>query len=289
MFNQYFGNYLLNRSIISNESLKEALQVSDSTRVKLGVLAINAGLLTAAQVNEIQGLQKTMDKRIGEIAVLKGYLTANQVDELLGQQKNSYTQLSQTLVDMNLMTMEQLEKALNDYKRDSGLTLEQFTAIQQGDMETVVRSFLTSTDSGYTRTLQDYVLLMMNSIVRFLGQVPILKQPPVATIESNIAARQDIVGPFTMASYVAMDKQTFVKVAQQYSGIAIDSISELAESSVAEFLNLNNGLFIINMDNQGINMHLEPPVIIPNYSVKSIAIPCQTDLGVINVILEKIN
>lgn len=75
MFTQFFGSFLLNRKIVSPANLRVALEKKDTTRVKLGVLAINAGYMTAKQVDAVHKKQATVDKRIGDIAVDMGYLT----------------------------------------------------------------------------------------------------------------------------------------------------------------------------------------------------------------------
>ena len=87
MFTQFFGSYLLNRKIVSPANLRVALEKKDTTRVKLGVLAINAGYMTAKQVDAVHKKQATVDKRIGDIAVDMGYLTEAQVEELLSRHK----------------------------------------------------------------------------------------------------------------------------------------------------------------------------------------------------------
>jgi hypothetical protein len=45
MFAQYFGQFLLNRSIVTASELDQALSAQAETRVKLGVLAINKGYM----------------------------------------------------------------------------------------------------------------------------------------------------------------------------------------------------------------------------------------------------
>ena len=53
MYSQYFGNYLLNKGLISPEQLTDALEYQRSVRLKLGVIAVNAGYMTPSQVEEI--------------------------------------------------------------------------------------------------------------------------------------------------------------------------------------------------------------------------------------------
>lgn len=47
MFSQYFGQYLLNEKYLTAEQLKASLEYQQSVRLKLGVLAINAGYMNA--------------------------------------------------------------------------------------------------------------------------------------------------------------------------------------------------------------------------------------------------
>ena len=75
MFTQFFGNYLLHQQLVSPEHLSEVLQSMKTTRLKLGVLAINAGYMTAEQVEKAHTEQQRVDKRIGEVMVDMGFLT----------------------------------------------------------------------------------------------------------------------------------------------------------------------------------------------------------------------
>lgn len=102
MFTQFFGNYLLNQKLVTPEQLVDALQEKQNTRMKLGVLAINAGYMTASQVERVHELQSKMDKRIGDIAVELGYMTEDQVMELLHAQPLGYLLLGQALVDKGI-------------------------------------------------------------------------------------------------------------------------------------------------------------------------------------------
>ena len=50
MFTQFFGNYLLNSGLVSPEKLSDALGRLSETKLRLGVLAINAGQFHQAPV-----------------------------------------------------------------------------------------------------------------------------------------------------------------------------------------------------------------------------------------------
>ncbi len=96
MFGALFGNYLLQKGLISREDLTRILNDLDGLRLHLGVLAIDAGFMTADQVNEIHDMQETHDRHFGELATQKGYLTDDQLVALLLKQ-NTNTSFSPRL------------------------------------------------------------------------------------------------------------------------------------------------------------------------------------------------
>ena len=75
MFAQFFGGYLFNHKLCTAEDLTQAFEAKKHTRLRLGVLAINAGLMTAEQVEHVNITQQSVDKRFGDLAVELGYVT----------------------------------------------------------------------------------------------------------------------------------------------------------------------------------------------------------------------
>ena len=53
MYAQFFGNYLLSKHIVTPEQLIQAIEEQHIRHIKVGLLAINAGLMTAEQVDKI--------------------------------------------------------------------------------------------------------------------------------------------------------------------------------------------------------------------------------------------
>ena len=50
MYTQFFGNFLLSKSAVPADKLVDALERQSSSYLKLGTLAIHAGLLNASQM-----------------------------------------------------------------------------------------------------------------------------------------------------------------------------------------------------------------------------------------------
>lgn len=139
MFNQYFGNYLLEKKILKPEELRLALEEQNSVKVKLGVLAIDSGYMDAAQVDQIHKLQTVNDRKFGELAIEVGYLTESQLKELLHTQQKSNILIGQVLIEKGLFTFEKYEEVLIQYRQDSRLTNDEIQALINSDLKKLRR------------------------------------------------------------------------------------------------------------------------------------------------------
>ncbi|WP_152524078.1 hypothetical protein [Sporomusa ovata] len=265
MYTQYLGQYLLNTSLISADQLCELLSLAELTHVKLGILAINNGLMTANQVEEVHGLQRTMDRRFGEIAITKGYLTQTQVDSLLSQQDSRHLSLSQAIIDKGYLTLSQLETALTQFKQDTQLSTEQLQAMQTGNLDEIVRLFLDFPTNDVPQFYYDYVALFLKNSIRFLNERPVLSWPqPLNQTADGWYISQQAIGNYTVSTGIILSDAGLVDIAGRFSQETLTHVDELAKDSVSEFLNLHNGIFLINVSDKGFNLDLHPPAITPN-------------------------
>ena len=53
MYSQFFGNYLLSKQAVTTDQLVHAIQEQHTKHLRLGTLAMHAGLLTALQVDNV--------------------------------------------------------------------------------------------------------------------------------------------------------------------------------------------------------------------------------------------
>ena len=88
MFFRVFGNYLKNKSLLDDKQLEALMKYRRENRVKLGMLAVEQGLMTPEQAEEVNRLQAMQDKRFGEIDIENGDLTALDMDQLIAKQGN---------------------------------------------------------------------------------------------------------------------------------------------------------------------------------------------------------
>lgn len=257
MFSQYFGNYLLNRGLITRDELYHALEAQQEAHLKLGVLGIGAGLLTSEQVEEIYQEQTRQDKRFGEIAVEKGYLSEEQLDFLLASQKKGHLLLGQALIDAEVLDLAKLEGALKDYQQDYALTDEQFAAVQMGDLDLLLEKTL-GTDQGLAEEIKDYLSLFAKNLIRFIDTQAWVEVGNPGDLSPEWFVSQKIAGPIALTTEIVGQEKAFVKLASLFAKETISTMDELGQASVAEFLNLHNGIFLVNMSNQGVELELKP-------------------------------
>ena len=262
MYTQIFGNYLLNRGVINREQLVHALTLQASTRVKLGMLAINEGYMTASEVEHVVILQTHIDKRFGRLAIKEGYLTEEQVNELLKKQLPAFFLLGQILVDENILTPIQLENLITDYRSEYEIYDLDSHEEQSVLVSHLLDNFEFSEDTRHSAYLKDYLLLLFNNLIRFIGDdftpLNIMKMPEIPT---TYCISQDMeYTDFHVSSAIDIDVTASIAFASRYADELFVEFDEYVQASIEDFLNLHNGLFLINMSNNySFELTLLPP------------------------------
>ncbi|MEX1030120.1 MAG: hypothetical protein WDZ91_08780 [Paenibacillaceae bacterium] len=262
MFAQYFGQFLLNQDLITSNELEKALIAQKDTRVKLGVLAINRGFMTAEQVEAVHQAQTRMDKRFGEIAVDLGFIQEDIIDELLSAQPSAHLALGQALIDHEIMRYEAFSRALSQYKQENSLSNEQFQAIVNGDIEALLEAELLKAGISADSVLVDYMSLFAKNLIRFIDSD--IRMEIGQTSDSQAydwVALQSIQSEdYTVERITAMagTEQAFLRFASIYAQENVDAPGEMMEAAIGEFLNLNNGIYLVNRSNQGVELNLLP-------------------------------
>lgn len=294
MSNQYLGSYLLNYDLISRDTLNQLLQDQRKTHIMLGVLAINNGLMTAKQITEINALQKQVDKRFGELAIEKGYLQPADVDLLLSQQKSTSVELVQLLLDCNVYTLEKLEEIMTGYRAYTST----FSVSDHSEMDEsilYISKLLTlqcaEKNLSYGPHFSEYAALMLKSLIRFIDHSISIDGTQSAVISTSThSVLQEIVGDFSMKSYLSMDEATYLKFASKYGQMTINTLGELADAAVTEFLNQINGLYTIQVSNQGQSIHLKPPKTVDqgqlNDPLNYLTLTFITEFGHVNLLIK---
>ena len=241
MFCQLFGNYLQEREVINEFDYRQLIKEQMSVRVKLGTIAVMDGILTEAQVEKINELQKTQDRRFGDIAVEQGLLTDEQVGGLLKKQGNAYLQFVQLLMDMTDISKEKLEEYLEDFRTKIGFAPDEMEKLKKDDLDELLPMFVYSS--------KPYVLdiagLLTRNITRFVSRdFYIEKARKSKEMKYTHLACQKIAGDHTV--YIAIaeaeEQGAFLQVASSFSKQDMDAVYDDAYDAVCEFINVNSGL-----------------------------------------------
>ena len=289
MLTQYFGQYLLNKGYLTPEKLHDGLENQKDTRLKLGVLAVNAGYMRADDADKINEAQKRLDKKFGELAVEMGYLKENQVEELLSSQKFEHLILGQSLVDKGYMTLQEFEKAINEYKNDYSISDKEFEAIQKDDVDEIVNIFIKFEGSKNEKALKDYLSLFTRNLIRFIDTRAIIRDViKLEEYEGKWNARQNIKGKINLSTFIEAEENSFVKFASKYAEEELNTVDEMAEASVGEFLNLHNGIFLVNMSNEGIELEMTPQEVSSNMMIDNVyKVSIELSFGEINILIKE--
>lgn len=285
MLSQYFAQYLLNNNFLTPAEICEVLEEEYEHRVKLGIIAIDQGLMTAKEVDMVHELQVRSDQRFGEISVSEGFLTEGQVHALLNMQENGNLNFGQALIDKKFMTLEQLESALAEYKGNNKLAINialnkfEITKINFDEIEEVKEIY------------SEYVDLFLRVLVRFMdtpGVIVPIEEPLEVAARGKWLISQRMTGDVAITTGVLIAEPVLLEMARRYSKEDLTEVNELAVDSIAEFMNVTNGLFIVNLSTRHLDLDLEPQKngknVIP-FGSKQAIVNINTSFGLVKLII----
>lgn len=250
MYTQFFGNYLLEKSYVNQEQLFSAMKKLASERMRLGTLAIHAGYMSASEVDRVVIEQTHEDKKFGEIAIEFGYLSEDQVVELLKSQSPDFLLLGQILVDDGVLSNQDLENIIADYRSQNELIDLDMTVESHETVKRLIDIFIRESNTNVTTFGKMYIELLFNNFLRFIGEdfTPVSTEN-ITEFPPECCVYQSVEGIYSAKSYISMDKATAIEFASRYVGDTFEEYDEYVQASLEDFLNLHNGLFIVNLSN----------------------------------------
>lgn len=218
--------------------------------MKLGTLAIHAGLMAASEVDNIVIEQTHVDKKFGELAIELEYLTNEQVINLLKSQSPDYLLLGQILVDDGVITNTDLENIIADYRSENEMMDLDMSVETQENIQRLFDKFFIASETQISDLGKMYLELLFNNYIRFVGEDFTPLTAEVCTeFPTDCCVLQEVLGEYAVAAYISMDEATAVEFASRYVGDQFIEYDEYVKASLEDFLNLHNGLFIVNCSN----------------------------------------
>lgn len=293
MYTQFFGNFLLDRNVVTPEQLIKAIEKEATSRIKLGTLALYHNLMTANEIDDIVIAQTHEDKQFGELAIARNYLTEQQVDQLLSEQSPDYLLLGQVLIEEGIITNSELENLIIDYEAEHEIYDLDLQVDQKEQVLRLIRHYCDFTDVADAEPYESYLTLLFNNLIRFIGS-DFTPLTPIRCDEfpTQYAIQQKINGKLNMASVIDMDRSMAIEFASRYAMDTFDVFDEYVQASLEDFLNLHNGLFTVNMsNNSSVELQLNPPeiheqdLLMFNESTTTFLFPVLFPFGTVNFIL----
>lgn len=266
MFGLYFGNYLVEKNIISCSQYEDIMRQHQQTRVKLGLIAVSEKLLSSKQAEEINDIQKTKDKRFGDIAIEKGFLLEEEVTYLLNMQGNPYLQFVQVCTENNILSLLEIETYLEQFRLDNSLSKSELDAIKSGDIDRIIPVFV-DIDEAF---VGECISLVLRNIVRFINNNMIInKLCKIKEYTFNTLAFQKLVGDHELFVGLAGKNTELLQIANPFAKENFPELNEDAYDAVCEFINCTNGLFASKLSHEGTYMDMTPPLFYSNKTIFS--------------------
>jgi len=100
----------------------------------------------------------------------------------------------------------------------------------------------------------------MHSLVRFMDTSAVINPAaiPFSGEKPTVVISQRLTGDMIMTTGILAEEDVFLEMARRYSQEDIVKIDELAIDSVAEFLNVANGLYVVDLAHRQLEVDLEP-------------------------------
>lgn len=254
MYNQFFGNYIFSKGYITKEQLIPALIRQDNELVRVSTLALYSGYMSPTEVENIINLQLKNEKKFSELAMENGFLTQDQILELLDIDCPSFLKLGQILIDEGIFTHEQFANVLADYRSQNEFLELELNEDNKDDIQCLIDNFSMLSDNGFSPFSKSYLELLYNNFIRFIGDDFTALPPDFCTeFPTEYCVKQPINGSYEVNTYLSMEESTAMAFAERYTGESFIEYNEYVSASIEDFINLHNGLFIVNASNDHAN------------------------------------
>jgi len=113
-----FSHWLLQKEVIDADTLLKFMQNLTPAKIVLGQLAIQQGLLTQQQVDQVLKRQLNTNELFGQAAISLDFISAEQIIELLAIQKENPWEIAAELVRKFIITPLESRKLLEEYQQE---------------------------------------------------------------------------------------------------------------------------------------------------------------------------
>ena len=245
----YFAQYLVNEDVLDPQEVKDLLKASEETAPGIAVIALAEGAVPASRLAELAPFEKDA---FPKLAMAEGVLFASQLEKLQGVHPSEGLRLAQALLDSGKMDFVELGRQMAACGAQEGSPIKEAVRRLASDNEELAVEL-----DSYA----EFTELFMRSFMRFMDTPAVINycEPEYEGMFASHIVSQRLSGQISFVSGIYANDRIFVEMARRYSREEIDDADEMAEDSISEFLNVVNGLFVVDLGKRDLDLDLEAP------------------------------
>ncbi|MBI5483191.1 MAG: chemotaxis protein CheX [Deltaproteobacteria bacterium] len=249
---KFFGQFLVERNIVTRDALLKAIEMQERTNLKLGEMAVSVGYITQSDIELAHNAQMSKDMKLGDLLVEMGLLTLNQLNDVITRQKNTHLYIGEALVQVGALTTEGLQQYLQEFKADQSQYVSEGIELPGG-----------IANSRIWEMAADLTYKMITRVLDL--QFRPGKGELVTTIDSNfMLAAMDLAGDMDARYLISVSEGLQKSIAKAIlREESVDSEpAEVLEDTVMEFVNVVCGNISAKASQMGVILNINPPVTI---------------------------
>ena len=246
MGNRYFSQYLLNAGVLDAGNISDVMPKSAHAVPQLHILAMQQHLLSESQVEELS----TADDVVKTLEEAK-MLSDAQIESLKNTVPGRDARVAQTLLDEHIADLKTIERCFREYDND-----------EIHPIKDAVKKIVSKYEemNPVEDIYGEYTEMFVGALQRFMDtDAVVLTEATDLDFAGTRIVSQSMGGQLSVAVAVLAKNQMFLEMARRYSGEDLTELDELAEDSLAEFINVLNGLYIVNLSGRDLDMDLDMP------------------------------
>ncbi|OGR28212.1 MAG: chemotaxis protein CheX [Desulfuromonadales bacterium GWD2_54_10] len=249
---KFFGQFLVEKGLVSRESILAAIDLQEQKNLKLGEMGVSMGYITQADIDRAHNAQFSKDMKLGDLLVEMGILALNQLQEIITRQKETHLYIGEALVLVGALNSEQLQQHLNEFKLDQAPYVSDKIELPAG--------------VANSKTWEMTADLTYKMITRVLDlQFRAEKCQTVNQLGSNfMMAALDFSGDVEARYILSVSAEVQKMVAKailREESVEGESV-EILEDTVMEFINVVCGNVAAKASQMGQVININPPVTI---------------------------
>lgn len=247
---KFFGQFLVEKNIVTRDALLKAIDLQDQKNLKLGEMAVSMGYITNADIERAHNAQMSKDMKLGDLLVDMGFLTADQLNDVIANQKSTHLYIGEALVLVGELTSENLQHQLEAFRADQSDYVSEGIELPGSIANSNIWEM--AVDLTYKMT------------TRLLGlQFRPGKCEQSSIISSNfIMAAMDFSGDVEARYIISVSEplqKTIARAILREESVEGEPVDVL-EDTVMEFVNVVCGNVVAKASQMGVSMDINPPV-----------------------------